>query len=86
MENSKRLQEEVTKVDDVVIAVGTRIVTNKDAMNRLKMVITILLDKKANLLQIECLKYRKYFHEFCSAVKNKWNLVPYEEQVVYKAN
>lgn len=78
VENLKHLQEELTKVDDVVIAVGTGIETNKEAVNRLKMMVAILLDKRANLLQIECPRGRKGFHPLYPAVKNEWNLVPYE--------
>lgn len=78
VENLRHLQEEITKVDDVVIAVGTGIETNKEAVNRLKMMVAMLLDKKANLLQIECPKGRKGFHPLYPAVKNEWNLVPYE--------
>ena len=78
IENLKHLQEEVTKVDEVVIAVGTGIETNKEAMNRLKMIVAILLDKKANIFQIECPKGRKGFHPLYPAVKNEWILVPYE--------
>lgn len=82
VENLKYLQEELTKVDDVVIAVGTGIETNKEAVSRLKMIVAILLDKKANLLQIECPKGRKGFHPLYPAVKNRWNLVPYEYEDV----
>lgn len=78
VENLKHLQEELTKVDDVVIAVGTGIETNKEAVNRLKMMVAMLLDKQANLLQIECPKGRKGFHPLYPAVKNGWSLVPYE--------
>lgn len=46
VENLKQLQEELTKVDDVMIAVGTCIETNKEAVSRLKMMVAILLDKK----------------------------------------
>lgn len=77
-ENLKSVQEEVTKVDDVIIAVGTGIETNKEAQKRLHMVLAILLDKKANILQIECPKGRKGFHPLYPAVKNGWKLVPYE--------
>lgn len=78
VENLKHLQEELTKVDDVVIAVGTGIESNKEAINRLKMMVAMLLDKQANLLQIECPRGRKGFHPLYPAVKNGWSLVPYE--------
>ena len=77
-ENLKCVQEEVTKVDDVIIAVGTGIETNKEALKRLHMIVAILLDKKATILQIECPKGRKGFHPLYPAVKNGWKLVPYE--------
>lgn len=79
VENLKHLQEELTKVDDVVIAVGTGIETNKEAISRLKMIMALLLDKKVNLLQIECPKGRKGFHPLYPAVKNGWSLVLYEK-------
>lgn len=78
VENLKYLQGELTKVDDVVIAVGTGIETNKEAVSRLKMMVAILLDKKANLYQIECPNGRRGFHPLYPAVKNEWSLVPYE--------
>lgn len=77
-ENLKFLQEELTKVDDVVLAVGTGVETNKEAMSRLKMIVALLLDKKANMFQIECPKGRKGFHPLYPAIKNEWILVPYE--------
>jgi len=77
-ENLKCVQEEITKVDDVIIAVGTGIETNKEALKRLNMIVAILLDKKANILQIECPKGRKGFHPLYPAVKNEWKLVPYD--------
>ncbi|WP_342544470.1 DUF1643 domain-containing protein [Lysinibacillus sp. FSL W7-1291] len=76
--NLKFVHEEVTKVDDVIIAVGTGIETNKEALKRLYMIVAILLDKKATILQIECPKGRKGFHPLYPAVKNGWKLVPYE--------
>lgn len=77
-ENLKCIQEEMTRVDDFIIAVGTGIETNKEAQKRLHMIVAILLDKKANILQIECPKGRKGFHPLYPAVKNGWKLVPYE--------
>lgn len=77
-ENLKFIQEELTRVDDVIIAVGTGIETNKEAKKRLHMIVAILLDKKAMILQIECPKGRKGFHPLYPAVKNGWKLVPYE--------
>lgn len=65
-------------MDDVVIAVGTGIETNKEAVSRLKIMVAILLDKKANLYQIECPNGRRGFHPLYPAVKNEWSLVPYE--------
>lgn len=77
-ENLKCVQEEMTKVDDVIIAVGTGIETNNEAQKRLHMIMAILLDKKATILQIECPKGRRGFHPLYPAVKNGWNLVTYE--------
>ncbi|MGE7913245.1 DUF1643 domain-containing protein [Lysinibacillus xylanilyticus] len=77
-ENLKCVQEEVTKVDDVIIAIGTGAEANKEALKRLHMIVAILLDKKANILQIECPKGRKGFHPLYPAVKNEWKLVAYE--------
>ncbi|QSB11706.1 DUF1643 domain-containing protein [Lysinibacillus fusiformis] len=85
-ENLKCVQEEVTKVDDVIIAVGTGIETNKEAQKRLNMIVAILLDKKANILQIECPKGRRGFHPLYPAVKNEWKLVPYEIPPVKQDN
>lgn len=76
-ENLKCVQEEVTKVDDVIIAVGTGIETNKEALKRLHMILAILLDKKANILQIACPKGRSGFHPLYPAVKSGWKLVSY---------
>ncbi|WP_225340569.1 DUF1643 domain-containing protein [Lysinibacillus capsici] len=81
-ENLKCVQEEMTKVDDVIIAVGTGIETNKEAQKRLHMIVAILLDKKATILQIECPKGRRGFHPLYPAVKNEWKLVPYEIPLV----
>lgn len=81
-ENLKCVQEEVTKVDDVIIAVGTGIETNKEALKRLHMIMAILLDKKAKILQIQCPKGRSGFHPLYPAVKNEWKLVPYDNVVI----
>lgn len=85
-ENLKCIQEEITKVDDVIIAVGTGIEMNKEAQKRLHMIVAILLDKKATILQIECPKGRKGFHPLYPAVKNGWKLVPYEIPSVEQAD
>lgn len=77
IENLKFVQAEVPKVDDVIIAVGTGIETNKEAVKRLNMIVAILLDKNANILQIESAKGRRGFHPLYPAVKNSWILVPY---------
>ncbi|XKO55435.1 DUF1643 domain-containing protein [Lysinibacillus fusiformis] len=78
-ENLKFVQEEVTKVDDVIIAVGTGIETNKEALKRLHIIVAILLDKKLNILQIESFRGRRGFHPLYPAVKNGWKLVPYDK-------
>lgn len=82
IENLKFVQAEVTKVDDVIIAVGTGIETNKEALKRLHMIVAILLDKKANILQIENAKGRRGFHPLYPAVKNGWILVPYDKPIL----
>lgn len=82
VENLKFVQAEVPKVDDVIIAVGTGIETNKEALKRLNMIVAILLDKKANILQIESSKGRRGFHPLYPAVKNEWLLVPYDKQIL----
>ena len=81
-ENLKFVQEEVTKVEDVIIAVGTSIESNKEALKRLHMILAILLDKKANILQIACPKGRNGFHPLYPAVKKEWKLVPYDNDVI----
>ena len=82
VENLKFVQAEVPKVDNVIIAVGTGIETNKEALKRLNMIVAILLDKKANILQIESPKGRRGFHPLYPAVKNEWLLVPYDKQIL----
>ena len=81
-ENLKCVQEEVTKVDDVIIAVGTGIETNKEALKQLHMIMAILLDKEANILQVACPKGRRGFHPLYPAVKNEWKLVPYDNVII----
>ncbi|MDM5251012.1 DUF1643 domain-containing protein [Lysinibacillus sp. G4S2] len=84
-ENLKFVQEEVTKVDDVIVAVGTGIETNKEAVKRLHMIMAIFLDKKANILQIESSRGRRGFHPLYPAVKNGWKLVPYDKPTAEQA-
>lgn len=79
VENLKFVQEEIQKVDDVIIAAGIGIESNKEALNRLKIIVSIFLDKKINILQIESAKGRRGFHPLYPAVKNEWKLVPFEE-------
>ncbi|TYS18055.1 DUF1643 domain-containing protein [Rossellomorea vietnamensis] len=76
-ENLKCIQEAIARVDDVIIAVGKGVETNKKAIERLKMIIALLLDKKINILQIEATFGRKGFHPLYPAVKHQWKLVPY---------
>lgn len=85
-ENLKFVQEEVTKVDDVIIAVGTGIETNKEGLKRLHMIMAIFLDKKANILQIESPKGRRGFHPLYPAIKKEWKLVPYDTPTVEQAD
>lgn len=79
VENLKFVQEEIQKIDDVIIAAGTGIETNKEALKRLNMIVSILLDKKMNIFQIECTRGRRGFHPLYPAVKNEWRLVPFKE-------
>lgn len=81
IENFKYVQEEVQLVEDVIIAAGTGIESNKEALKRLHMIVAVLLDKKANILQIESSKGRRGFHPLYPAVKNDWILVPYNEHI-----
>lgn len=78
IENLKCIQEAIAKVADVIIAVGKGVETNKKAVERLNMILAVLLDKKANILQIETNYGRKGFHPLYPAVKHQWKLVPYE--------
>lgn len=77
IENLKCIQEAIPKVDDVIIAVGKGVENNKKAIERLNMIVAILLDKKANILQIETNYGRKGFHPLYPALKQQWKLVPY---------
>ncbi|MBS4207125.1 DUF1643 domain-containing protein [Bacillus sp. FJAT-50079] len=78
-ENLKVIQGAITKVDDVIIAVGKGVETNKKAVERLNMILAILLDKRANILQIEANFGRKGFHPLYPAIKQRWKLVPYDD-------
>lgn len=79
VENLKCIQEAIARVDDVIIAVGKGVETNKKAIERLNMILAILLDKKANILQIEANFGRKGFHPLYPALKHQWKLVGYED-------
>ncbi|PGT88747.1 DUF1643 domain-containing protein [Bacillus sp. AFS040349] len=78
-ENLKCIQEAIARVDDVIIAVGKGVEKNKKAIERLNMILAILLDKKANILQIEANYGRKGFHPLYPALKHQWKLVPYDD-------
>lgn len=78
-ENLKCIQEAIARVDDVIIAVGKGVETNKKAVERLNMILAILLDRKANILQIEANFGRKGFHPLYPALKHKWKLVSYDD-------
>lgn len=78
IENLKCIQEAIPRVDDVIIAVGKGVETNKKAIERINMILAILLDKKANILQIEANFGRKGFHPLYPALKHQWKLVPYD--------
>jgi hypothetical protein len=79
IENIKCIQEAINRVDDVIIAVGKGVETNKKAGERLDMILAILLDRKANILQIEANFGRKGFHPLYPALKHQWKLVRYED-------
>ncbi|HGH7179270.1 TPA: DUF1643 domain-containing protein [Bacillus luti] len=78
IENLKCIQDVIVRVDDVIIAVGKGVETNKKAVEKLNMILAILLDKKANILQIEADFGRKGFHPLYPALKHQWKLVPYD--------
>lgn len=80
--NLKCIQEAITRVEDVVIAVGKGVETSKKAVERLNMILAILLDKKANILQIEANFGRKGFHPLYPALKHQWKLVPYDNAIM----
>ena len=77
-ENLKCIQEAIARVDDVIIAVGKGVKTNKKAVERLNMILALLLDKNANILQLEANFGRKGFHPLYPALKHQWKLVGYE--------
>ncbi|MDR4316643.1 Uncharacterized protein conserved in bacteria [Niallia circulans] len=79
IDNLKCIQEAIARVDDVIIAVGKGVETNKKAIERLNMILAILLDRKANILQIEANFGRKGFHPLYPALKHKWKLVSYDD-------
>lgn len=79
IENLKCIQEALARVDDVIIAVGEGAKTSKKAVERLNMILALLLDKKANILQIETNFGRKGFHPLYHALKHQWKLVPYDD-------
>lgn len=78
IENLKCIQEAIARVDDVIIAVGKGVETNKKAVERLNMILAILLDKKANIFQLEADFGRKGFHPLYPALKHQWKLVAYD--------
>lgn len=78
-DNLKCIQETIVDVDDVIIAVGRGVESNKKALERLKMVVAILLDKKVNILQLESKHGRKGFHPLYPALKQQWRIVPYDQ-------
>jgi len=42
----KCIQEAIARVDDVIIAVGKGVETNKKAVERLNLILALLLDKQ----------------------------------------
>lgn len=85
VENLKCIQEAIANVDDVIIASGKGVKANKLVVERLKMILAVLLDNKATILQIESSCGRKGFHPLYPAVKHHWNLVPYTDSSNRKA-
>lgn len=79
IENLKCIKAAIARADDVIIAVGKGVKTNKKAVERLNMILALLLDKKANILQIEADFGRKGFHPLYPALKHNWKLVRYDE-------
>ncbi|MEG8979318.1 DUF1643 domain-containing protein [Priestia megaterium] len=77
IENLKCIQASIERVDDVIIGVGKETEKNKKAIARLNMILAILLDKKANIFQLEANFGQKGFHPLYPALKNGWKLVPY---------
>lgn len=71
IENLKCIQEAISRVDDVIIAVGKGAEKNKKAIERLNMILAILLDKKSNVLQLEASLGQKGFHPLYPALKHK---------------
>lgn len=82
IQNLKYIQEVIVRVDDVIIAVGKGVESSKKAIERLNMILAILLDKKANIFQIEANFGRKGFHPLYPALKHQWKLVKYVESNV----
>lgn len=80
--NMKCIKEAVQNSDDVIIAIGKGADINKRAMKRLDMILALLLDNKANVLEIESSSGRRGFHPLYPALKNQWKLVPYSREKV----
>nr|WP_234935775.1 MULTISPECIES: DUF1643 domain-containing protein [Bacillus] len=80
--NLKCIQKAVQNSDDVIIAIGKGADINKRAMKRLDMILALLLDNKANVLEIESSSGRRGFHPLYPALKNQWKLVPYSREKV----
>ncbi|QHQ74607.1 DUF1643 domain-containing protein [Bacillus pumilus] len=80
--NMKCIQEVIQNMDDVIIAIGKGAGINKRAMKRLDMILALLLDNKANVLEIESSSGRRGFHPLYPALKNQWKLVPYSREKV----
>lgn len=76
-ENLEIIKKYTKSVDDVIIAVGKGIKTNKEATERLNSVLEMLASVKANILEIEAENGRRGFHPIFAAIKNQWKLVKY---------
>jgi hypothetical protein len=76
-ENFAIISKAAERVDDVIIAVGKGISSNKEALNRLDELLEIILKVNVNILEIE-VGNRRGFHPLYPAAKREWGLVPYE--------
>ena len=77
-QNLKCIEEAAKNSDDVIIAVGKGIETNKDATERLQIVTEIIGGTKARLLETESISSkRRGMHPLSPELKRGFALVPY---------